>query len=232
MGTRLVVRQSTYRKRRWPLISFSVRRRSSGLEVAQSPECPLALTAVRRYWQVCWSGLAGGAWPLLEVMVANRGAQVVHSFVVRLQGPDDGPSNGMGIQPEQGFSPGAMFAHTSQEPTQGCVAVRVDFVQFVSGEVWCSQACDSLVTAEGLQEGRRAAVLHLLRILERSDSADVMAKLAGLHADVNEPVPAPTHGSFGFYKGVSNVAIRLHRAFERDGLEGVETLLRGLDRKA
>jgi hypothetical protein len=104
--------------------------------------------------------------------------------------------------------------------------VCVDFVQFASGDVWCSADEGSFVTEAGVHAGARAATSHLRGVLTRSDAATVMAQLARLHADVVAPATDPKFGPFGFYNGVTNAAVRLRVACEHHGLKGVEMLLR------
>jgi hypothetical protein len=53
-----------------------------------------------------------------------------------------------------------------------------------------------------------------------------MAQLAHVHADVVGPMSNPLFGPFGFYTGVNTIAVRLRHAFSRDGLDGIERLLR------
>ena len=63
-------------------------------------------------------------------------------------------------------------------------------------------------------------------MLGRADAATVMAQLARVHADVVGPMANPLFGPFGFYNGVKNMAVQLRHVFSRDGLDGVERLLR------
>jgi hypothetical protein len=163
---------------------------------------------------------------MLEVTLTNRSTRAVHSFTLRFVARPRGHASGTGTQPDGGLPPGATFAHTSQEPSGGCVAACVDFVQFVSGDVWYSGGQESLVTEAGVQAGARAASIHLQSMLARSDAATVMAQLARVHVDVVEPTTNHRFGPPGFYNGVTNMKVRLRGAFERDGLKGVETLLR------
>jgi len=167
-----------------------------------------------------------GAWPLLALTLTNQSREVVHSFMLRFAANIKGPASGIGMQPDQGLAPGATLAHTSQEPDGGCLAVCVDFVQFVSGDTWYSGHPDSLVTEAGVHAGSRAASALLQAVLERSGVAAVMAQLPRIHADVTEPITTRVDGRFGFYNGVTNVAVRLQHAFGRDGPGGVEARLR------
>jgi len=167
-----------------------------------------------------------GAWPMLEVTLTNRSAHAVHSFALRFLARTGGHASGSGVRPEGRLLPGATFSHTSQEDDAGCVAVCVDFVQYASGDVWHARGDERLVTEAGVQAGARAAAIYLQNVLTRSDAATVMAQLARVHADVRAPLGNREFGPFGFYEGVTNMAVRAQAAFERDGQSGVETLLR------
>jgi hypothetical protein len=165
-----------------------------------------------------------GAWQHLDFTVTNRSGQAVHSFALRcLAGPGGHPS-GAGVQPEGGLAPDA-FVHAGFGGT-GYLGIQVDFVQFVQDAVWYSGDEESLVTEAGVEAGNRAASVHLQSVLARSDAATVMARLARVHADVVGPMSNPLFGPFGFYTGVNNMAVQLRHACSRDGLDGVERLLR------
>ena len=225
MGEQIVVREYKGREWAWPSIAFAARRPiGRALRVDQPSDCPLAITAPKRYWWVRWAGVGVGVWPILEVTLTNRSAQPVHSFTLRFVARREGHASGTGTNPERGLPPGATFLH--QEPDAGCVAACVDFVQFVSGGVWYSGDQQSLVTEAGVQAGALAASIHLQGVLARSDAATVMAQLPRVYADVLDSMTNHTFGPSGFYDGVTNMAVRLRDAFERDGLQGVETLFR------
>lgn len=226
MGERLVIREHQGQSWAWPSLSFALRRRTGNtLRLEQPSGCPLALRVARRYWAVRWAGLGVGAWPMLELTLANRSARAVHSFTLRVVAGRGGHVSGLGCRPEGGILPDATFPVTSQEPETGCAAACVDFVQFVSGDTWYSQAPDALVDEAGVLAGSRAAADHLRGVLERADIATVMAQLASIHADVTEPFTR-VHGPFGFYCGVTNLAVRLRHAFDRQGPNQIEAILR------
>ncbi len=227
MGTQPVVRKYRGREWTWPSIAFPARRPiGRALRVDQPSDCPVTITGAKRYWWVRWAGFGVGAWPMLEVTLTNRSAQAVHSFTLRFVARRGGHASGTGTRPERGLAPDATLLHTSQEPERGYVAACVDFVQFVNGDVWYSRDQQSLVTEAGVQAGIRAASIHLQGLLARSGAATVMAQLARVHADVVEPMTNHRFGPSGFYNGVTNVAVRLERAYERDGFHGAELLLR------
>ncbi len=227
MGEQLVFGE--YKSPWWqkgPSVVFAARRRiDRAFRVEQPPGCPLTLTIVKRYWRVRWAGLGVGAWPMLEVKLTNRSTQVVHSFNLRFVAGAGGHPSGSGIQTEHGFLPGTTLSHTNQESRSGDVAACVDFVQFVKGDVWFSGDPESLVTEAGIQNGARAASVYLQSVLARCGAATVMAELARVHAVVRDPKTI-MFGPPGSYNGVTHMAVRVKAAFERDGLAGVETVLR------
>lgn len=230
MAERLVISKHHDTAISWPSASITLRWPSwRSLRVDQASGCPFAFVGTKRYWHVRWSGLRVGAWSHVECEVENRGIETVHSYAVRFVARDRRYSSGSGMQPEGGgVPPGGRFSQSTQSPPSGCVAVRIDFVQFAGGDVWYSTDEDALVTEAGIRAGAQAAAAHLLNVLERSDAATVISNLPGLRADMVLHPTDPKHGFFGFYSGVTNLTVRLQNAYDREGLSSVERLLRSM----
>jgi hypothetical protein len=201
----------------WPSVAFKVPRPSwRSLRIDQRVGCPLAVVNPRRYWRVRWAGLGYrvGAWPHVEFDVENRSGEVVHSFQLRLVSGLPGRSSGAGIQPEEGLPLAGRLSQAIQD--DGGVAVVVDFVQFCDGGTWYSAVDGAFVTEAGVRAGTRAAATYLLHALKRHDSATIIAALPRLHADVPGNIFDPAHADSGFYCGVTNLAVRLQHACEKD----------------
>ena len=213
----------------WPSVSLKVRCPAwPPLRLDQASGCPLAIDGTKRYRHVRWSGLRLGAWSHVECDLENRSTDTVHSYALRFVARERRFSSGYGSRPEGGVPPGGRHSQSSQIPPSGCIAIRVDFVQFGSGDVWHSTDEDALVTEAGVRAGAHAAAVHLLNVLERSGVASVMASLPRLHADVFHGVTAPEHGFFGFYSGVTNLNVRVQHAYDSHGPGSVDRLLRSV----
>ena len=237
MGERLSVSKyrlavSDYKEPSWkrPSIRFTIPRANRrDLRLDQPAACPLATAGPKRQLYV---RLVVGAWPgvwrFFSVVVENRSSHRVDSCVVRFATRSPEYSSGIAIRPEGGLSPGGQHLCSIQEPNPGCVRVCVDFVQFQSGEVWCSTHQDALVTEASVQAGAKAAANSLLGVLGRSDAAMVMAGLTRIHADLMESRVDPAHGAMGFHAGVTSVAVRLQHVCERDALGDIENYLRAI----
>jgi hypothetical protein len=107
-------------------------------------------------------------------------------------------------------------------------------VQFADGSTWFSHSPHSSVKPEGVRAGARAAVSHLLQVLDSGGASKVMDALPHIHADVREPDGAaqnPEYGIFGFYDGVTNVAVRVECEYQEGGDAKVELFLRSFDRE-
>jgi hypothetical protein len=72
---------------------------------------------------------------MLELTLTNQNAQPVYSFSLCYVAGAGGQASGTGTRPEQVLASGATISATNQEPDTGCKAVRVDFVQFINGDL-------------------------------------------------------------------------------------------------
>jgi hypothetical protein len=109
------------------------------------------------------------------------------------------------------------------------LTLTIDFVQFEDGTTWFSNSPHSTVKAQGLEAGAKAAASYLRGVISRDGVGTVMATLPRIHADVTEPEGTsanPEFGIFGFYCGVTNIAVRVEHEYKDGGAQGVETFLR------
>jgi len=84
-----------------------------------------------------------------------------------------------------------------------------------------------------LKAGAKAAANYLLTVMTRDGVQTVMTSLPRIHADVNAPLGAPADpefGTFGFYCGVTNIAVRVEHEYKDGGAESVERFLRSYER--
>jgi hypothetical protein len=105
----------------------------------------------------------------------------------------------------------------------------IDFVQFSDGTTWFSNYPEATVKPEGLEAGAKAASEYLLKLLNREGAAAVMRQLSRIHADVPSDLftrGEDKFGTFGFYCGVTNMAVRVRHAHEKAGLQRVEAVIR------
>lgn len=190
------------------------------------PDSPL-LIANPRYYAFAAPGSAVGG--VLRYEVTNRSAGSVHSYACRHYSPDPHGSGAYGSHPPEGLAPGQTRKDGIAALDYHELTLTIDFVQFADGATWFSGEPGATVKPPGVRAGARAAAEHLLRVLERDGAEAVVAALPRIHADVRGPFGLAADkdfGSFGFYGGVTNVAVRVGHAYLKGGAEAVEPTLR------
>jgi hypothetical protein len=222
MGKHTILVQPQGSSKRWPAIAFVMPLwRPRKFDDEQPVTCPLRVENPQRGLHVRLSVVGSWRWPSLSVAVRNCSATSVHSFAVRFLTTLDQRNNGIGVQPEDRLRPGEYHRCAVQEPVPRCVGARVDFVQFSTGDVWCTPDRHAIVTEAGLAAGSSTAVRVLREVLTSTGPGAVMKTLPRLHAVVPRVGIKPRLEGFGFYAGVTRVAVGLQHAFDRLGLDGV-----------
>ena len=197
-------------------------------EIEYQPDSPLLITNPRYFAFASWGSAISG---VLRYTVVNRSTKMVHSYACRHYSTARHGNGAYGSQPPGGLPPGqsqedSIAAHDYYELT-----LTIDFVQFADGTMWFSGDPRATVKPEGVRAGAKAAGTHLLRMLERDGPDAVVAALPRIHADVRGPfghTADNNFGSFGFYSGVTNVAVRVSHAYDEGGPGAVESALRAM----
>jgi hypothetical protein len=197
-------------------------------KIERQPDSPLLITNPRYFAFASLGSAVGG---VLRYTVENRSTKPAHSYACRHYSPVAHGNGAYGSQPPGGLPPGqsredSIAAHDYVELT-----LTIDFVQFTDGTTWFSGDPRATVKPEGIMAGAKAAGAHLLRVLERDGPDAVVAALPRIHADVQGPfghMAEDNFGSFGFYSGVTNVAVRVSEAYDGGGAGAVEGLLRAM----
>jgi hypothetical protein len=195
-------------------------------KIERQPDSPLHITNPRYFAFASLGSAVGG---VLRYTVINRGTKPVHSYACRRYSPGPHGNGAYGSRPPGGLPPGqsredSVAAHDYHELT-----LAIDFVQFADGTMWFSGDPRATVKPEGIRAGAKAAGAHLLRVLERDGPDAVVAALPRIHADVRGPfgrVAGDEFGSFGFYGGVTSIAVRVSHAYTGGGSGAVESALR------
>jgi hypothetical protein len=218
MSVHTVIVQTEERSRRGPVIRFATPRWSPRrFDCDQPANCPLIVEHPQR-WLWVSLGLGVGVWCFIGVAVKNRSSTAIHSFALRFLTEHN---SGIGVQPERPLLPGEAERSDIQETNPDCAGVRVDFVQFVTADVWCRRDPYALVTEAGLAAGSAAAVRFLQSTAERLGAEAILPALSRIHVDVVGPMTETTFGPFGYYAGVTRVAVAVQSAFDRRGLDEV-----------
>lgn len=194
--------------------------------IEHQPGSPLLITNPRYFAFASLGSAVGG---VLRYTVANRSVKPVHSYACRYYSAAPHGSGAYGSQPAGGLPQGqsredSIAAHDYHELT-----LTIDFVQFADGAMWFSGDPKATVKTEGVRAGAKAAVAHLLRLLERGGPDAVLAALPRIHADVEGPfghAADDEYGVFGFYSGVTSAAVRVGHAYAEGGAGAVESALR------
>jgi hypothetical protein len=192
-------------------------------------DAPLLITNPRYY---SFMSIGSGVGGVLRFDIINRSDKPIHSYDCRWYSPNqmgNGAYGAWGNPQEASLLPtqsteGAISAHEYFELT-----LTIDFVQFSDGTTWYSTRPEATVKPEGVEAGAKAAAEYLRKVLEQEGVAAVMRELPRIHADVPSDFLKPQvdkFGTFGFYSGVTNMAVRIKHAYEEGGLERVEAVIR------
>jgi hypothetical protein len=175
---------------------------------------------------------------VLRFDIINRSDKPIHSYQCRWYSPNQMGNGAYGAwanSQEANLLPG--------QPTEGGISAHeyfeltltMDFVQFADGTTWFSTSPEATVKPEGLEAGAKAAAEYLRKVLEREGAAAVIRELPRIQADVPSVGFSPEEnkfGTFGFYCGVTNMAVRIRHAYEEGGLQRVEALIRSFPSSA
>jgi hypothetical protein len=189
-------------------------------------DSPLLISNPRYY---SFMSIGSGIGGVLHFDITNRSNKPVHSYDCRYYSPIPVGNGSYGSQPETGLFPGQSRDDSISAHEYAPLTLTIDFVQFEDGTTWFSNSPDSTVKSEGLEAGAKAAVSHLLAVMSRDGVGTVMATLPRIHADVRGPngVGAnPEFGIFGFYCGVTNIAVRVQHEYREGGPQRAEAFLR------
>jgi hypothetical protein len=199
-------------------------RRSPQIDL--QPDSPLLITRPDYY---SFMSIGSGVGGVLRFDIANRSNKAVHSYDCRYYSPVPVGNGSYGSQPEEGLLPGRSRDDSISAHEYAPLTLTIDFVQFADGTTWFSTSPQSTVKPDGLRAGAKAAANYLLTVMTRDGVQTVMTSLPRIHADVSAPFGAPTNpefGIFGFYCGVTNIAVRVQHEYKDSGAQGVERLLR------
>ncbi len=197
--------------------------------IEYQPDVPLLITNPKYYSFMSIGSAIGG---VLRFNILNRSDKPIHSYQCRWYSPNQMGNGAYGawanpqeasLLPTQSTE-GAISAHEYFELT-----LTMDFVQFSDGTTWFSSSSNATVKPEGVEAGAKAAADYLRKVLEREGAAAVIQELPQIHADVRNDSftsSADKFGTFGFYCGVTNMVVRVRRAYEEGGLEKVEAIIR------
>jgi hypothetical protein len=199
-------------------------RRSPQIDL--QPDSPLLITRPRYY---SFMSIGSGVGGVLRFDITNRSNKAVYSYDCRYYSPVPVGNGSFGSQPEEGLLPGRSRDDSISAHEYAPLTLTIDFVQFADGTTWFSDSPQSTVKPDGLKAGAKAAANYLLTVMSRDGVQTVMTSLPRIHADVSAPFGAPTNpefGIFGFYCGVTNIAVRVQHEYKDSGARGVEIFLR------
>jgi len=195
-------------------------------QIDLQPDSPLLITRPRYY---SFMSIGSGVGGVLRFKVTNRSSKVIHSYDCRYDSPVPVGNGSYGSQPEEGLLPGQSRDDSISAHEYAPLTLTIDFVQFADGTTWFSNSSQSTVKPDGLRAGAKAAAKYLLAVMSRDGTQTVMDSLPRIHADVREPDGQAINrdfGIFGFYCGVTNIAVRVEHEYKNGGAQQVETLLR------
>ena len=189
------------------------------------PDSPLLITRPRYY---SFMSIGSGIGGVLRFDITNRSNKAIHSYACRYYSPVPVGNGSYGSQPEL-FLPGQSRDDSISANEYAPLTLTIDFVQFADGTSWFSDSPQSTVKPDGLRAGGKATAKYLLAVMSRHGTQTVVDSLPRIHADVMEPNGQganPDFGIFGFYCGVTNIAVRVEHAYKDGGAQAVEIFLR------
>jgi hypothetical protein len=195
-------------------------------KIDQRPDSPLIISDPRYY---SFMSIGSGIGGVLRFEITNRSDKVIHSYDCRYYSPVPVGNGSYGNQPDEGLLPGQSRDDSISAHEYAPLTLTIDFVQFADGSTWFSKSPQSTVKPDGLKAGAKAAAKYLLTVMSRDGTQAVIDELPRIHADVREPngqATNPDFGIFGFYCGVTNIAVRVEHEYKGGGAQGVETFLR------
>jgi hypothetical protein len=195
-------------------------------KIENRPGCPLTITNPRHYSFMSIGSTIGS---VLRFDVVNRSDKPVDSYECRHYSLDPVVAGSFGSRPEAGVMPGEMTEGSVSVERDLELTLTIDFVQFADGTTWFSNLPEAPAKPLGVEAGARAAAQFLLKIFERDGAVAVVETLPRIHLYVHDDfsrINNPDFGIFGFYCGVTNMEVRVRRAFEEGGPERVESVLR------
>jgi hypothetical protein len=193
--------------------------------LAVKDDCPLSLRRPRYY---AYASLGSTVGTLLRFDVVNRSAKTIHSYTWRHCSHIPQGNGAFGVQPEAPFVAGQSRKDSCALGWHCPITLTVDFVQFADGSTWFSSTSEATVRPAGVQAGAAAAAGHLSKLLAKDGPEVLLSVLPRIHAEVPAPaLAAEDSGAFGFYAGVTNIAIRVADLASRGEILGIADLLRG-----
>jgi hypothetical protein len=168
---------------------------------------------------------------VLRFDVINRSEKPVYSYDYRWYSPklQGNGSHGAFADPIEGsLPPGHSTFGSIGAEEYFDLTLTLDFVLFADGSTWCSTAPEASVKPKGVEKGAQAAASYLRNVLNRDGAEAVMHTLPQIFVDVEEPLGSDTKsefGMFGFYNGVTSIAVQVQHAYKEGGLKRVEALL-------
>jgi hypothetical protein len=194
--------------------------------ISLSTDSPLLISNPRYY---SFMSIGSGVGGVLRFDITNRSDKPVHSYDCRYYSPVPVGNGSYGSQPQEGLLPGQSRDDSISAHEYAPLTLTIDFVQFDDGTTWFSNSPQSTVKPDGLRAGAKVAASYLLTVMSREGTQAVMDTLPRIHADVRKPdgqATNPEFGIFGFYCGVTNIAVRVEHEYKGGGTQGVEKFLR------
>ena len=227
IGCLIAVKSSAHLdKRVWPSLAVALPNPfRQPPKIDSQPDSPLLISNARYYWLI---SLNAGISTEMRFEVTNRSKTVIHSYDWRYYSPAPVGNGAFGVAPG-GLLPGQSRDDSLIEQEYAPFTLTIDFVQFADGPAWFSSSPQSTVKPDGFSAGAKAAAGYLLSVMNENEVQTVLETLPRIHAEVEDagfPSTNPEFGAFGFYCGVTNMAVRVEHEYQNGGARRVERFLR------
>lgn len=198
------------------------------VQAEPQPESPLQITSTKVLSSDPFS-------PSVELTVTNKGSKGIRAYAVTYELVAEGGSRKTALfthlaSQRNVLQPGQSRSESINESYSpafiSSVVLAVDFVESEDGKTWGKDAFNSADRLAGQRAGGDKALGHFRKVREEKGPSSLLEAVTSEVGAVELPEGRSPEWQDGFKTGVSLVRLRLNRAKQGGGLEGVEEELR------
>jgi hypothetical protein len=198
------------------------------VQIESQPQSPLQITSTRVISSDPFS-------PNVELTVTNKGLKGIRAYTLTYELLAEGGGRKTALfthlaSQRDVLQPGRSRSESIKEPYSPAftrsVVLAVDFVESDDGKTWGNDAFNSADRLSGQRAGGDKALRHFRTVREEQGPSSLLEAVTSEVGAVELPEGRSPEWQDGFKTGVSLVQLRLNRAKQSGGLEGVEEELR------
>jgi len=206
----------------WPSIFAN----SRPVVIEQNSTLPLQVAASRDYLSYTFPRKIAS---VLKIELRNTSSKDIHSFWIRYHSAAQADMGSGVWQPPATIIPGKTEPIWLRVNGKDTLTLSVEFVQYADGTIWLPPGSQDSESQVSLKAGAEAAQKYLLSVLENAGPEQVLEKVPYIHTAVQSEQYTPATNDFGFYCGVSSIAVLVQHAHQEGGLPRVEQVLQNYE---